>query len=59
MDAVQVVRLFDFAGGVADEGRRDILSINAGAVIADFDQLYAAGFNADGDLRCTGVDGVF
>ena len=59
MDAVQVVRLFDFAGGVADEGRRDILSINAGAVIADFDQLYAAGLDADGNLRCTGVDGVF
>ena len=59
MDAVQVVRLFDFAGGMADEGCRDILGINAGAVIADFDQLYAAGLDADGNLRCTGVDGVF
>ena len=59
MDAVQVIRLFNFAGGVADESRWDILGINTGAVIADLDQLYAAGFNADGDLRCTGVDGVF
>ena len=59
VDAVQVVRFFNFAGGVADEGRRDILGINAGAVIADLDQLYAAGLDADGDLRCTGVDGVF
>ena len=59
MDAVQVIRLFNFAGGVADESRWDILGINTGAVIADLDQLYAAGFNADGDLRCTGIDGVF
>ena len=59
MDAVQVIRLFNFAGGVADEGCRDILGINAGAVIADLDQLYAAGLDAYGDLRCTGVDGVF
>ena len=59
MDAVQVIRLFNFAGGVADEGCRDILGINAGAVIADLNQLYTAGFNADGNLRRTGVDGVF
>ena len=59
MDAVQVVRLFNFTGGVADEGRRDILGIDAGAVIADLDQLYTAGLDADGDLRCTGVDRVF
>ena len=59
MDAVQIVRLFNFAGGVADKGCRDILSINAGAVIADLDQLYAAGLDAYGDLRCTGIDGVF
>ena len=59
VDAVQVIRLFNFAGGVADESRWDILSINTGAVIADLDQLYAAGLDAYGDLRCTGVDGVF
>ena len=59
MDAVQVIRLFNFAGGVADESRWDILGINTGAVIADLDQLYAAGLDAYGDLRCTGVDGVF
>ena len=59
MDAVQVIRLFNFAGGVADESRRDILGINTGAVIADLDQLHAAGLDAYGDLRCTGVDGVF
>ena len=59
MDAVQVIRLFNFAGGVADEGRWDILGINTGAVIADLDQLYAAGLDAYGNLRCTGVDGVF
>ena len=59
MDAVQVIRLFNFAGGVADEGRWDILGINSGAVIADLDQLYAAGLDAYGNLRCTGVDGVF
>ena len=59
VDAVQVIRLFNFAGGVADESRWDILSINTSAVIADLDQLYAAGLDAYGDLRCTGVDGVF
>ena len=59
MDAVQVIWLFNFAGGVADEGRWDILGINTGAVIADLNQLYAAGLDADGDLRCAGVNGVF
>ena len=59
VDAVQVIRLFNFAGGVADESRWDILGINSGAVIADLDQLYAAGLDAYGNLRCAGVDRVF
>ena len=55
-NVIQVSLIRNFAGGVADESRWDILGINTGAVIADLDQLYAAGLDAYGDLRCTGVD---
>ena len=59
MDVGQIVRCFNFAGGVADKRRGDIFCLDAGAVIADLDQLDAAGFNADGHLRGTGINGVF
>ena len=59
VDAVQVIRLFDLAGGMADKRRGNVFRLNAGAVIADLDQLNAAGFNADRHLRSSGIDGVF
>ena len=59
VDAVQVIRLFDLAGGMADKRRGNVFRLNAGAVVADFDQLDAAGFNADRHLRSSGINGVF
>ena len=59
VDAVQIIRLFDLAGGVADKRRGNVFRLNAGAVVADLDQLNAAGFNADRHLRSSGIDGVF
>ena len=37
MDVGQIVRCFNFAGGVADKRRGDIFCLDAGAVIADLD----------------------
>ena len=59
MDADKVVRRLDLAGGVSDESSGDVFGFNAGAVVADLDQLHAAGLNAHGDLAGTRVDGVF
>ena len=59
MDADKVVRRLDLAGGVSDESSGDVFGFNAGAVVADLDQLHAAGLNAHGDLAGTCVDGVF
>ena len=59
VDAVQVIRLFDLAGGMADKRRGNVFCLNAGAVVTDLDQPDAAGFNADRHLRGSGIDGVF
>ena len=59
MDADKVVRRLDLAGGVSDESSGNVFGFNAGAVVADLDQLHTAGLNAHGDLAGTRVDGVF
>ena len=59
MDMVQVVLRLNFTGGVADERRGDVLRLDAGAVVADLDQLDTAGFDGHRNLRCTGIDGIF
>ena len=56
---VQVLLGLNLAGRMADESRRDVFGFDAGPVVADLNELDAAGLDGDGDLRCTGIDGVF
>ena len=59
VDVVQVLLRCDLAGGVADEGGGDVFRFDAGAVVADLDQLDAPRLDGNGDLGRTGVDGIF
>ena len=59
VDVVQVLLRCDLAGGVADEGGGDVFRFDAGAVVADLDQLDASRLDGNGDLGRTGVDGIF
>ena len=59
VDGRQVYLVLDLAGGVADKGGGNIFRLDAGAVVADFDQLDAARFDGNGDLGRAGINGVF
>ena len=49
----------ELAGGVAGEGERQVVGMDAAAVIDDADQLGAALLDLDVDARAAGVDAVF
>ena len=51
--------VFDLTGGVAQEGDAGVLRSHAAAVVAKADEGHATVLNLDGDMLCTGVDGVF
>src|SRR5271168_4652152 len=54
----QVVRLFDFRGGVTLEGQHGIVAYHAATVVDDLDQLLAARFDLNADARGTRVQRV-
>ena len=51
-DAEQVVGVAQLAGGVAGEGERQVVGVDAAAVVDDADQLGAALLDVDVDARC-------
>src|SRR5690606_31673404 len=57
-DAEQVVGGFDLAGGVAGDGQREVVGVNAFAVVDDADELGAAVGDVDLDARREGVEAV-
>src|SRR5207253_1875888 len=59
LDAEQVVRIPQFARGVAGERERQIVGQDAAAVVDDANQLGAALLDVDVDARAAGVDAVF
>ena len=59
VDAVQILRRLDLAGGMADESLVDVLGLDAGAVVHDLQQLNAAAADGQRDLGRACVDGVF
>ena len=51
-DAEQVVGVVQLAGGVAGEGQRQVVGVDAAAVVDDADQLDAALLDLDVDAAC-------
>ena len=58
-DVLKVVKVADFAGGVGGEGEREVVRVDAAAVVAHADEFAAAVFDVDVDVCRPGVDGVF
>lgn len=58
-DIFQIVLGGDLAGGVADKGHRDILGVDAAAVVGHLDALHPSPLDGYGHLGRAGVDGVF
>ena len=58
-DVFEVVEVADFAGGVGGEGEREVVRMDAAAVIADADEFAAAVFDVDVNVGRAGVNGVF
>ena len=51
--------VLELAGGVTGEGQRQVVGVDAAAVIDDADQLDAALLDLDIDATGAGIDGVF
>ena len=58
-DAKEIVGLAQLAGGVAGEGERQIVGVDAAAVVHDANQFGAALFEVDVDARRAGVQAIF
>ena len=58
-DRLQVFEAADLAGGVAGQGQRQVILVDAAAVVAHPDQLGAALLHVHGDLAGAGVERVF
>ena len=58
-DAFQIVETGDLAGGVPGQRQRQLVAIDADAVIGDPDQAYATLFDLDIDPAGTGIEAVF
>src|SRR5437763_964903 len=58
-DAEEVVGVFELAGGVAGERQRQVVGVDAAAVVRDADQFGAALLDLDVDAPAAGVHGVF
>ena len=58
-DRLQVFEAADLAGGVAGQGQRQVILVDAAAVVAHPDQLGAALLHIHGDLAGAGVERVF
>ena len=58
-DAEEIVGVVQFAGGVAGKGQRQIVGVDAAAVVDDANQFDAALLDFDIDARAAGVNGVF
>ncbi len=59
LDAKEVVGVVELAGGVGGEGQRQVVGVDAAAVVGDADQLDAALFHVHVHAAGAGVDGVF
>ena len=58
-DAEEIVRIVELAGGVAGEGQRQVVGVDAAAVVGDANQLDAALLHVHVDATGAGVEGVF
>src|SRR5262249_52983574 len=58
-DAEEVLGAGQLAGGVAGEGERQVVRLDAAAVIDHPDEVGAAPLDVDVDAAAAGVDGVF
>jgi hypothetical protein len=58
-DSKEIIGMGEFAGGVTGESQRQILSVDATAVVHNPNQVHAALLDFDVDPRGSGIHGVF
>ncbi len=59
LDAIEVVFLLEFAGGVRCQGQRQVVELDAPAVIDDLDEAAAAVLDVHFDVSGAGIESVF